>query len=226
LGYATGNRSFEIDGAAEGGCAAEKRVHFFIGEQPRTLAHAIDQFPTGAALGRRGGLSLPCQDLLGGRRQQLLLAVRASQEGNRRLPFPEASSPPLPPSAFSGLVDGLHIRQILPPSGCEFGGYEVVAGKKIRPCACRLVDRIFNAALTCRIEIDTGNFRKNIHGYRLASQAEECAGGGEVGEGLTLQAVRRIAPAPHRRHFAFSASGLTRTSISFVARGCAWIETA
>jgi hypothetical protein len=37
----------------------------------------------------------------------------------------------------SGLVDGLHIRQILPPSGLEFGGYEAVAGNKTRCISLR-----------------------------------------------------------------------------------------
>jgi hypothetical protein len=96
----------------------------------------------------------------------------------------------------SGLVDGLHIRQILPPSGCEFGGYEVVAGKKIRPCAGRLVDHILNPALPCCIEINTGNFRKNIHGYRLASHAEECAKDGEVGKGQPFKRCAELRPYP------------------------------
>ena len=96
----------------------------------------------------------------------------------------------------SGLLNGLHIRQILPPSGCEFSGYEVVAGKKIRPCAGRLVDHVFNAALPCCIEINTGNFRKNIHGYRLASHAEECAKDGEVGKGQPFKRCAELRPYP------------------------------
>lgn len=76
-------------------------------------------------------------------------------------------------SAFRSLLDSLHVRQILPPSGCEFSGYEVVAGKKSRRCAGRLVDYIFNAAVPCCIEIHTGDLGENIDGYRLAPHSEE-----------------------------------------------------
>jgi len=42
VGIQTGSRSFEIDRAAEGGCAAEERVHFFVREQAAHLRARVN----------------------------------------------------------------------------------------------------------------------------------------------------------------------------------------